>query len=320
MDERKIHTGDIPRLGGLGFAPAFIIIAFFISFSTRPYLGLSFLPPLMSMILILVSGVLDDFRPVAPKYRLIIQIMAGLCVIIPGYTFSRLFFINIGGLSELTWIRYPLSLLWIVGLINAMNFIDGVDGLAGGIAVLIAITYACIFAHYSGNHSAALLCICLAAVIGGFLIFNAPVPKARIFMGDGGAYFLGAGLAILPLINKGSTRPALPLAYAAALLIIPLFDIISAIWRRIRDKRRIDSPDMSHIHHKLKNVGLNDREDDGVLYGLQIILCVLVFFSVKVQGFRSLVLLGSAYFTGIGFFAVIHFLNRRSLRTRTEIP
>jgi UDP-GlcNAc:undecaprenyl-phosphate GlcNAc-1-phosphate transferase len=315
IDERKIHTGDIPRLGGLGFAPAFIIIAFFINFTaSEPYFGLSFLLPLVSMVLVLISGVLDDFRPLAPKYKLIIQIIAGLCVVIPDYTFHRLFFFDIDALAKLNWIRYPLSLLWIVGLINAMNFIDGVDGLAGGIAALIAASYAFISVYHGNIGSATLLCFCLTAVIGGFLVFNAPIPKARIFMGDGGAYFLGFVLAILPLINKGNIQSELPLPYAAALLIIPIFDIVAAIWRRLRDKRRIDSPDMSHIHHKLLNLGLKDREVNGVLYGLQIILCILVFFSVKSRDSLSLILLGAAYFMGICFFVVIHFLNRRALK------
>jgi UDP-GlcNAc:undecaprenyl-phosphate GlcNAc-1-phosphate transferase len=321
VDERKIHTGDIPRLGGLGFASAFIALAFYINFSAaESYLGTPFLPPLIAMILVLGSGVLDDFRPLMPKYKLVIQIIAALCVILSGYTFERFFFFDIGGFSQLNWIRYPLSLLWIVGLINAMNFIDGVDGLAGGIAALIAISYALIFASYTHLGSVVLLCLCLAAAVGGFLVFNAPLPKARIFMGDGGAYFLGFILAVLPLIDKGDSRSDLPLPYAAALLIIPIFDITSAVWRRLRDKRRIDSPDKFHIHHKLLNLGLSVQKVNGVLYGLQIVLCVLVSFSVKAKSSLSLILLGAAYAAGIGFFAAIHFMNRRALRRAAFDP
>lgn len=316
IDERKIHTGDIPRLGGLGFASAFIIAAFLVNLSaTEPHFGMPFLLPLISMILVLASGVLDDFRPLAPKYKVIIQIIAALCAVLPDYTFHRLFFLDIGPLSELGWIRFPLSMLWIVGLINGMNFIDGIDGLAGGIAGLVTISYIVIFSSHGGTGFAFRLCLCLAAAIGGFLVFNAPVPKARIFMGDGGAYFLGFILAVLPLIDQGNARSNLPLPYAAALLIIPIFDTIAAIWRRLREKRRIDSPDMLHIHHKLKNLGLSDRGIDGVLYGLQILISVLVFFSVKTEGFGSLILLGAAYFTGICFFAIIHYMNRRILKS-----
>ncbi|MDR2102889.1 MAG: undecaprenyl/decaprenyl-phosphate alpha-N-acetylglucosaminyl 1-phosphate transferase, partial [Treponema sp.] len=78
--------------------------------------------------------------------------------------------------------------------------------------------------------------------------------------------------------------------------------------------RRIDSPDMFHIHHKLKNLGLSDRGIDGILYGVQLLLSILVFFAVKMEGSRSLILLGAAYFAGICFFALIHYLNRRILK------
>jgi UDP-GlcNAc:undecaprenyl-phosphate GlcNAc-1-phosphate transferase len=317
INERKIHTGNIPRLGGAGFASAFIIIAVIINFfAAGPNFGLRFLPPLIALILILVSGVYDDFRPIAPRYKLLVQFLAALCVIIPGYTFHRLFFIDIGPLSTLNWVRFPLTFLWIVGLTNAVNFIDGVDGLAGGISALAALTFALVFASSAGTHSTVLFCICLAAVIGGFLVFNAPIPRARIFMGDGGSQFLGFTLALLPLVEGnniagGDTSAALPLPYAAAILLIPIFDCTAAVWRRLRDGRRIDSPDKLHIHHKLMNLGLGARPLDAVLYSLQIVLGVLVYISVRIKGWQSLLVLLIAYAAGACFFMVIHFMNRR---------
>jgi UDP-GlcNAc:undecaprenyl-phosphate GlcNAc-1-phosphate transferase len=315
IDERKIHTGDVPRLGGVGFALAFIFIASVITFFAREsYFGLRFLPVILAMFLTLAVGVIDDFRSLAPRHKLIIQIIAGLCVVIPDYTFHRLFLFSLGSLSELNWVRYPISLLWIVGLTNAVNFIDGVDGLAGGISALIAVSYAAIFASYANTGSATILCVCLVAVIGGFLVFNMPFPRARIFMGDGGAYFLGFLLAILPIIDKGNTRSDLPLPYAAALLLIPILDTVAAVWRRLREGRRIDSPDRSHLHHKLMNLGLNAWGVDGVLYGLQLLLGVLVFLSVKFQGALSLAILSGAYIIAIGFFCIIHYMNRAIMK------
>jgi UDP-GlcNAc:undecaprenyl-phosphate GlcNAc-1-phosphate transferase len=194
-----------------------------------------------------------------------------------------------------------------------VNLIDGVDGLAGGIAVLVSLAYALIFASSPITGSITLLCICLAAAIGGFLVFNMPLPKAKIFMGDGGSQFLGFILALLPLIDRGDSQQIIPLPYAAALLIIPIFDTISAIWRRTRDGRRIDSPDKLHIHHKLMNLGLDARKVDGVLYGLQIILGILVFISIKLSGVLSLIVLGGTYLLGTTFFIVIHYTNRAVL-------
>jgi UDP-GlcNAc:undecaprenyl-phosphate GlcNAc-1-phosphate transferase len=319
IDERKIHSGEVPRLGGIGFALSFIIIAGWIT-GTAPeaYLGSRFILPIIAMILILLFGVIDDFRPLAARYKLLLQVAAALCVIIPGYTFRRLFFFDIGSLGELNWIRYPLSFLWLVGLTNAVNFIDGVDGLAGGIAAMAALTYAGIFASFNNTGSVTLLCICLAAALGGFLIFNLPFPRAKIFMGDGGSQFLGFTLAFLPMIDKGNTRSDLPFFYAGALLLIPILDTISAIIRRVRDGRRIDSPDRAHIHHKLMNLGMSPKGITIVLFGLQLMLSLLVFLSVKEEGRTlSVIALGLAYLLGLGFFITIHYMNRGMTQYKT---
>jgi UDP-GlcNAc:undecaprenyl-phosphate GlcNAc-1-phosphate transferase len=315
IDDRKIHDGDIPRLGGLGFALVFIVIAACISFFTRKLdSSLRFLPCLAGLVIILFFGAWDDFRPMAPRFKLLTQVVAALCVIIPGYTFKSIIYIEtnwLGGLlSDLNWLAYPVTVLWIAGLSNAINFIDGLDGLAGGLSALIAISFGIIFFSYAETPQAVLFCVTLLGVLVGFLVFNAPLPRAKIFMGDCGSQFLGFTLALLPLLEEHKTKAALPVPYAAALLAIPIFDTISAVWRRIRDGRRIDSPDRAHIHHKLMNLGLSARGIDAVLYGLQIVLGVLVFWAVHVQGLRSLVILGAAYVLVTAFFCVIHFINR----------
>jgi UDP-GlcNAc:undecaprenyl-phosphate GlcNAc-1-phosphate transferase len=315
IDDRKIHTGHIPRLGGIGFALIFIIMASFISFSTRKMdSSLRFLPCLGALILTLSFGVWDDFKPLAPRYKLLIQIIAALCVILPGYTFRRLFYVESGLFFHLGWLSYPITFIWIVGLTNAINFIDGVDGLAGGLSALIALTFALIFFSHADTPSAVLFCVSLFGAIIGFLVFNAPLPQAKIFMGDGGSQFLGFTLALLPLLEEQDTPAALPVPYAAALLAIPIFDTISAVWRRIRDGRRIDSPDKAHIHHKLMNLGLSARGVDIIMCCLQLVLGALVYFSVRFTGMLSLLLLGIAYVSVAAFFVIIHYLNRYNNR------
>jgi UDP-GlcNAc:undecaprenyl-phosphate GlcNAc-1-phosphate transferase len=312
INERKIHNGDIPRLGGIGFALVFIIIAWFISFSTREAdMSIRFLPCLGALIISLVFGAWDDFRPMSSRKKLLLQIAAALCVIVPGYTFKRLVYFDAGPLSNLGWLSYPLTGLWLVGMANAVNFIDGVDGLAGGLSVIIAFFFGLIFFSYAETASAELFCVCLGGVMLGFLVFNAPLPRAKIFMGDCGSQFLGFTLALLPLLEEHNTRAALPIPYAAALLAIPIFDTIAAVWRRLRDGRRIDSPDMAHLHHKLLALGLDARGVDAVLYGLQIVLGVLVYISIQLDGPLSLVVLGIAYAVVTAFFAVVHFRNRK---------
>ncbi|MDR0731874.1 MAG: undecaprenyl/decaprenyl-phosphate alpha-N-acetylglucosaminyl 1-phosphate transferase [Treponema sp.] len=311
INDRKIHTGNIPRLGGLGFAVAFIVWGLVITLWTVEFSYRSrFLPVLIALVFVLASGLRDDFKPMAPRYKLFFQIGAALCVLVSGYTFKWLCVAGPADPKIPGWdlLRYPLSFLWIVGMTNAINFIDGVDGLAGGVSLLAALTFGAVFMLPGSSGTVPLLCICLASTILGFLVFNAPFPRAKIFMGDGGAYFLGFTLALLPLM--GEDGQSLPVLHAAAILMIPILDTTAAVWRRLRDRRRIDSPDRSHTHHKLMNLGLSSRRIDAILFSLQIILGLLVYAAVRTPAYLSLIPLALAYLTGIGFFTSIHFLNR----------
>ncbi|MDR0442747.1 MAG: undecaprenyl/decaprenyl-phosphate alpha-N-acetylglucosaminyl 1-phosphate transferase [Treponema sp.] len=314
IDERKNHSGDIPRLGGIGFAFAFIVV---LSCLGIVFGGieenLRFLPCFLAMIITLISGAIDDFRPMAPRYKLLLQFTAALCVIIPGFTFGRILYTGPGFLSDLGWLTYPVTFLWVVGLTNAINLIDGVDGLAGGLSAIIVFFFALIFFSFTNEASRSLLfCACLFGALAGFLVFNAPVPKAKIFMGDCGAQFLGFVLALLPLMKDHHQNgpSSLPVLYAAALLVIPIFDTTAAVWRRLRDGKKIYDPDKSHLHHKLIYLGLGARGVNAVLYSLQILIGILTFIAVRLDGLPSLCVLGSTYLTALVFFAVIHFMNR----------
>jgi UDP-GlcNAc:undecaprenyl-phosphate GlcNAc-1-phosphate transferase len=315
VSERKVHNGNIPRLGGLGFAFSFVACFFYISFRYRDIgAWFQFLLILAAMIFILVCGVWDDFKPMRPRTKLILQAGAAACVLASGYVFERAFFIEeIDFLSFPRWklFRYPLTFVWIAGVTNAVNLIDGVDGLAGGISLLAAVTLGAVFLALGAGGAVPLSCFCLASSVLGFLVYNLPFPRARIFMGDGGAYFLGFMLSLFPLMGDGGA--GLPLAYAGAVLLIPILDTVSAVWRRLRDRKRVDSPDRSHTHHKLMGLGLSSRSIDAVLFGLQLVLGVLVYIAVKSPGYSSLGILLMAYAVGVGFFVVVHFLNRKKL-------
>ena len=321
LDERKIHFGNVPRLGGVGFSLAFIIVSAAISLAVpgEGY-GLRFLPVIAGMIIVLCIGILDDFHPLPPRIKLAFQIVAAFLVALPGYTFHRLFFFDIGGFGELApWISYPLTVLWLVGMTNAVNFIDGVDGLSGGISLLSAATFGLISLALSDSGGVPLLSFSLAAVLAGFLVFNLPLPAAKIFMGYGGALFLGFTLAVLPLADRGGAMLALPLPYAAALLFIPILDVTAAVWRRLRDGHPVDMPDRGHVHHKLMNLGLDARKIDAVLWSLQVLMGALVYIAVKTPGPRSLILLAAAYLSGIVFFSTVHFMNRAANHRKAAV-
>ena len=308
-NERKIHNGHVPRLGGIGFIIAFSIIAVVICIIVKEAeWGLRYLPCLFALFLIMFFGAYDDFRPLKSRYKLTVQIIAAIIVLIPGFTFKRIAYFDIGILP--VPLEYAITFLWIVGVTNAVNLIDGIDGLAGGLSGIIALFFGIIFFSYSKNPQNVLFCAAVVGVILGFLVFNAPLPKARLFMGDCGSQSLGFLLALLPLLEREDGPAHLPVPYAAALLMIPIFDTIGAVWRRSRDGISIFTPDKSHVHHKLMNLGLIDRGVDIVLFSLQIVLGVITLISIRLDGLASLYVLGIAYAIGIGFFAMIHFKNR----------
>jgi len=313
INDRKIHSGDVPRLGGIGFALVFITAAVTIICLAQKSDPIRYLPCLIGLCIIVVSGVWDDFRPMRPIVKLLVQIIAAMCVIIPGYTFGRLVYFDGGLLRNLPWLSYPITLLWIVGLTNAINLLDGLDGLAGGISAIVALTFGAIFFMYAETVSIGILCFCLCGSVTGFLVFNAPIPKAKIFMGDGGSQFLGFMLALLPLLEKQDTVAKLPVSYVAALLAIPIFDTTAAVWRRLRDGQSISTPDKSHVHHKLMNLGFSVRKICVLLFGLQLLLSVLVFISLQYHGWLSLAILGVAFAAALGFYTAIHFLNRKAV-------
>jgi UDP-GlcNAc:undecaprenyl-phosphate GlcNAc-1-phosphate transferase len=310
VNDRKIHTGEVPRLGGVGFSTAFIIVAGAVAYLDPSYgFRLRSLPLFIGMALIFLFGVKDDFKPMRPRNKFLVQSVSALLVLLGDYTFQHLNFSNLNIYIHLGWIRFPLTFLWIVGVTNALNLIDGVDGLAGGVSLLVAVFYGAIF-YVIGNTEAFILCLILVGSLGGFLVFNLPFPRARIFMGDSGSQFLGFVLALLPLIDNGQGFVSIPLPYTAALLLIPIFDTFAAIWRRTRDGRRIDSPDRAHMHHKLMNLGLNALGVDLTVYALQIVIGILVFLSFIASGWTALGLLVGAYALGTLFFSALHFINR----------
>ncbi|MEQ8198934.1 MAG: MraY family glycosyltransferase [Clostridiaceae bacterium] len=312
IDERKIHTGQIPRLGGVGFITAYVGMVLFLTLLGvwNQYTGLSFILLLIAMVLILVFGIWDDLKPLRARYKFGIQVLAAILVSVAGYRFTRITF----GTNEfslvLGWFSWPLTILWIVGIINAINLIDGVDGLSGGISIIILLSYSLVYSYYGNIHAAALSLLLVAAILG-FLVFNFPAPQAKIFMGDTGSQFLGFFIALIPLMETpslGYSRVALP--YAAGLTLIPIFDTFAAIWRRTRDSKKIYEPDREHTHHKLLALGLSSLQIDLVLYSVQLISGILITLALTILKAWRIPLLIGAYLVVAAFFTILHFAYR----------
>ncbi|MFQ3547358.1 MAG: MraY family glycosyltransferase, partial [Termitinemataceae bacterium] len=235
-------------------------------------------------------------------------------IVVAGYRFRGLSFPEIGFSMTFGWFAYPLTVLWILGIINALNLIDGVDGLAGGLSSIIIGSYGVIY-WYRGHEEGLWLSVLLIAVIFGFLVFNAPLPKAKIFMGDTGSQFLGFFIAMIPLMersNQGQATVSLP--YAAGLTLIPIFDTFAAIWRRTRDKRNIYDPDREHTHHKLLALGFTALEIDGIMYGIQLICAMMIVLAQTVLvRYRILLTLGAYGVVGL-FFTLLHYVYSRRVK------
>lgn len=307
IDERKIHEGNIPRLGGVGFVLAFIagVTIFYFTEENTVRISKNIWYMVTGGLLIFAMGVWDDIRPWRARRKLLVQVLAAGLTLAGGFTFHKISFSSFGINWNLGLFRYPVTFLWIIGVTNAVNLIDGLDGLAGSIAVLVSLTYALFFYRY-GNQQAMMLCLLVAVSVSGFLVYNLPFPRAKIFMGDGGSQYLGYILACLPLITNSAGLATISMPYAAAVLIIPIFDTFAALWRRKRDGMGFFDPDQFHLHHKLILIGFSKRQTLVLIMMFQLLLSIFIALAGWTGGLISSMLVLAVYLMGILFFTVIH--------------
>jgi UDP-GlcNAc:undecaprenyl-phosphate GlcNAc-1-phosphate transferase len=268
LEARKIHGRPIPRLGGVA-----IVLGFF-----APLLGLLVYPTAMALkfyaeplragallvggLVIALLGLYDDVKGAGALLKLAVQMAVGCALWFCGLQIE---FFNLPGFGpvQLGLLSLPVTVFWIAGVINAMNLIDGLDGLAGGVA-FFALSASFLVAFVRGDATMALLSAALAGSVLGFLFYN--FNPASIFMGDTGSMFLGYVLAAgsVQTQQKSSTTVALLVPLVA--LGLPITDTLLAIGRRAASGRPIFSADREHIHHRLLALGLSQRQAVLVLY------------------------------------------------------
>lgn len=262
-DHRKIHTEDTPRIGGLGIIASFLVssIAGLALIGTQEHMHATgslsdiareLVPVYAGLLVIFGIGIVDDFKNLRAIVKLVGQIVAGTIV---SFSVFRITGLAIPGVGSIGFgvLGYPFTVLWVVGLVNAMNFIDGMDGLAGSTS-LVAAVFLSIIAFSLGNQQVGMLALALAGSLLAFLVFNAP--PAKIFMGDSGSTSIGFLLAVLPLFGSNTIEGGMGLIPTVTLLLIPVIDTAAAILRRLRKGVPIYSPDREHLHHKLLDLGL----------------------------------------------------------------
>ena len=261
-NERKVHKKPIPRLGGvaiwLGTIMTFVILV--LANSNYPYgNGLSGI--LLGGSIMFLLGLIDDLYDLKPEFKLVIQVGAALIAFLLGVKIEVIFN-PFGEAFYLGIFSLPLTLIWLVGLSNAMNFIDGIDGLAGGVSTICAVTL-CIVAIYTNQPISALIAAILAGSMMGFLVFN--FHPARIFMGDSGALFAGfllAGLSVTGVLKSVTATILLPIL----ILVVPILDMSYSVYRRLSLKTGLLKADADHIHHKLLRAGLSQNRTVAILY------------------------------------------------------
>jgi UDP-GlcNAc:undecaprenyl-phosphate GlcNAc-1-phosphate transferase len=269
---RNIHQRPTGRLGGVALAAGFLVSAtVFVlldsatrhdGFAQGQVVALLGIGALTTAVL-----VVDDLRQLPARYKFISQLV--LAVLVPALGVS-IHFINFGGGHVVTLgiLALPITVVWLLGMQNTMNLLDGVDGLAAGVAAIVAgaLMLAAVNRETSNPEQMTVVLLC-AALIGaclGFLIFN--FHPARIFMGDGGSHFMGMTLGIISIFGIAKGEVVFALLVPLFALLIPIFDTGLAIIRRRRQGLSIGHPDTEHIHHQLLDFGLSQRETCLIFY------------------------------------------------------
>jgi len=195
-------------------------------------------------------GSIDDRFDLPSRLKLALQIISVLPLVLGGYYIDRI--VAFGYPIELGWLGIPLTVLWLVGCINALNLLDGMDGLASIVGLSTAVMLGMIAASEGHDH-VAMMATVLAASVMGFLLYN--LPPASVFLGDSGSMVIGLSVGLLGLQGTLKTSATLAITAPAVVMTLPMFDIVAAVVRRKLTGRRFDAPDRLHIHHRLLDRG-----------------------------------------------------------------
>jgi len=275
-DARKVHTMPVPRLGGLSFFPVilmsmFLVIGFRLYFWDMDTSSLSFnmlyeyLFLFVGMTLLYLVGVCDDLVGVGYRYKFAVQIAAALLLVLSGNWFD-----SFGGLfgiySVPAWMGMPFTVFIVVYITNAINLIDGIDGLASGLCC-IALSVLSVIFFLRGQYVYALLAICTLGILMPFWCYNVFGNANRghkLFMGDAGSLTLGYVISFL-IIHMSVTNEVSPtlsnpyMVIAFSTVLVPLLDVIRVVLHRLREHKNPFLPDKNHFHHKLLRTGMRVR-------------------------------------------------------------
>ena len=307
-DNRRVHDHPIPRMGGLAIFIGFMLsLIFFVPMSTK-VTGL-----LVGSVIIAVMGGVDDIVSLNPWVKLAGQIVAALVAIRCGLVFDVISNPNIFAEEtyiEIGWLSIPLTMLWIVGCTNAVNLIDGLDGLAVGVSAISSLTMLIVSLFVSEP----VVSIILAALTGaclGFMPYN--LNPAKIFMGDVGSQLLGFVLSTASIMGLFKLHAIITFFVPLLALALPLADTIFAFFRRILHGQSPFKADKGHFHHRLLAMGLNQKQVVAVLYGISAVLGLLAVLMAGDSMAVKIICLVAAFIISLAIWLKV-FKNNPNLR------
>jgi len=337
---RKTHDSPMPRIGGLAVFAGFVAGMAFAAAATGnltsfPQPGVYWRGLAFAATALMLVGLIDDLWGLSYTWKFAAQILAATYVWSCGFRIESVTH-PLGGSLDLNLLSFPLTVLWIVGITNAVNLIDGLDGLAAGVALITTCAMA-VIGLAGGKLGVTAASVALAGSLLGFLRYN--FNPARIFLGDSGSLFLGFVLAVISV--RGSQKGPATVAILVPLLVlgVPLLDTGFAVLRRLyrlsshgrrsgspvryvaRNLHHVFLPDRGHIHHRLLDVGVSHRSAVLILYAVGGLFAAAAFGLVLVKSLWSGLLLAAVLLVAMGGFLALLLLRlRRSLRGAPSAP
>lgn len=291
--ERKVHKTPVPRLGGLAVVFA-VTLALLLGAAVNHYIAgiihTNFVGIAMGCLVIVGLGIWDDIRNVNPFIKLAVQLVAASIAVSMGVQFELASNPLVGEMRDyfdLGMLAFPLSVLWILGLTNAMNLIDGLDGLASGIALFTSVTLFFISVNTQAGY-VTYVYVALAGATLGFLRYNRF--PAKVFLGDTGSMFLGFCLGCLSTTGFQKSFTLSSVIIPVIIFGVPIFDSILAVMRRYLRQRGFATADKEHLHHRLLDIGLNQRQTVLLLHFITVLLGIIAFaFTVQLDEYAAVV-------------------------------
>ncbi len=293
-DGRRMHDHPIPRLGGLAMFLGFLVSTLLFSKVDTQVRGM-----LLGCVLVVITGVIDDIVPLKWWLKLILQIAAALVAVFSGIRIevftNPIFFMDTEWLI-LRELSIPITVLWIVLVTNSVNLIDGLDGLAVGVSAIDSLAML-VIALLVSEGNVAIIMAALSGACVGFMPYN--MNPAKIFAGDTGALLLGYVLATMSVIGLFKTYAIISFLLPFLLLALPLFDTGFAIIRRLIHGQSPMHPDRGHVHHRLIDMGLNQKQAVAILYCISAVFGLSAVVLATSGGMKALLLILAFLATGI---------------------